>query len=267
MRNILEPQAWRPRRALVTGSGDPAGIGAAIAEALGHNGVEVMLHGRHAADCIRVREKINNARVHQYVAGDLTHVLGLGDVIDAARDWEIDILINNAALLDSGGHPVLTTGWSEFVRFMDANVKPALLLTQSVLPDMMKRDNHGRVIHISTEAAWMPKEKQQAWPYVVSKAALEPLSRGFAENAAGTSVTSNVALVGPTWSGRVEQLASQSELTPMEAFWRAYPQSLLGRFATPAEVAAGIVHLASPASILTNGTVVRFDGGVIPTTR
>jgi len=103
----------------------------------------------------------------------------------------------------------------------------------------------------------------------MSKTALLAVSRGIAEGCAGTGVTSNAVLPGPTHSSGVEEFATKlgggrsfAEFE-REFFAKNRPSSLLKRFATPAEVAVLVSFGCSPLSSATNSAALRVDGGVV----
>jgi NAD(P)-dependent dehydrogenase (short-subunit alcohol dehydrogenase family) len=97
------------------------------------------------------------------------------------------------------------------------------------------------------------------------------LARGLAETTAGTGVTVNSILPGPTRSkgveGFISQMAKSRNVEPSvveeEFFETVRPSSLLKRFAATEEIAALVAFVASPLSSATNGTALRADGGVV----
>jgi NAD(P)-dependent dehydrogenase (short-subunit alcohol dehydrogenase family) len=107
--------------------------------------------------------------------------------------------------------------------------------------------------------------------YGVTKTAQLAVSRGLAETTAGTGVTVNAVLPGPTRSEGVEQFVedmaragkTNAASVEREFFKSVRPSSLLKRFATPEEVAAMVTYVASPLSSATNGAALRVDGGVV----
>jgi len=107
--------------------------------------------------------------------------------------------------------------------------------------------------------------------YGMTKTAQLAISRGLAETTAGTGVTVNSVLPGPTASegvgNLVEHLAVEQRtdraMIEREFFRTMRPTSLLRRFATPQEVAALVTFVASPLSAATNGAALRVDGGVV----
>jgi NAD(P)-dependent dehydrogenase (short-subunit alcohol dehydrogenase family) len=133
---------------------------------------------------------------------------------------------------------------------------------------MLKR-NWGRIIFISSESAQhIPAEMIH---YGMTKTAQVAVSRGLAESVAGTGVTVNSILVGPTASEGVgyflEGMAKQQGVTKTEIekqfFASVRPTSLLKRFETPEEVAAVVAFVASSQATSINGSAVRAEGGVI----
>ena len=141
-------------------------------------------------------------------------------------------------------------------------------LSRHYLP-RMKNAGWGRIIFISSESAiQIPAEMIH---YGMTKTAQLAISRGLAETTAGTGVTVNAVLPGPTASegveGFVENMAANRgtdrATVEREFFQNVRPSSLLGRFATPEEVAAMVTFVASPLSAATNGTALRVDGGVV----
>jgi NAD(P)-dependent dehydrogenase (short-subunit alcohol dehydrogenase family) len=133
----------------------------------------------------------------------------------------------------------------------------------------MLKKNWGRIIFISSESAvQIPAEMVH---YGMTKTAQVAIARGIAESVAGTGVTVNSILAGPTDSegvgGFVESMAKQQnksrEQVEKEFFEHVRPSSLLKRFANVDEVASIVTYVASELSSATNGTALRADGGVV----
>jgi NAD(P)-dependent dehydrogenase (short-subunit alcohol dehydrogenase family) len=253
------------KRALVTGS--TAGIGYAIAEGLAREGAEVIVNGRQEERVERAIQSILTSHPQAKVEG-LAANLGSADGVRAAvqRLPEVDILVNSMGIFEP--KPFEQIPDEDWFRFFEVNVMSGVRLSRSYLPGMKTR-NWGRIVFISSESAvQIPAEMIH---YGMTKTAQLAISRGLAETTAGTGVTVNSVLPGPTASEGVnefvDQMASASKKTKAELeteFFRSVrPSSLLRRFASPAEVAALVVFICSPLSAATNGAALRADGGVV----
>lgn len=250
--------------ALVTGS--TAGIGLAIAKALAVEGAAVIVNGRTQA---RVDAAISDVQAVASGASVRGIALDLGtrEGVDALVPLlpKVDILINNLGIYAAKPFGDITD--EEWTHILEVNVLSGVRLSRAYLPGMLAT-NWGRIVFISSESAiQIPAEMIH---YGVTKTAQLALSRGLAETTAGTGVTVNCVLPGPTMSEGVESfvqgLATQrgvsAEVVEHEFFETIRPSSLLKRFATPEEVAALVVYVASPRSSATNGAALRVDGGV-----
>jgi NAD(P)-dependent dehydrogenase (short-subunit alcohol dehydrogenase family) len=251
--------------ALVTGS--TAGIGFAIAEALAREGAKVFVNGRTEERVEQAIKSIRNANPQAKVEG-LAADLGSADGVRAAvqRLPDVDILVNNMGIFDP--KPFEQIPDEDWFRFFEVNVMSGVRLSRNYLPTMKKR-NWGRIVFISSESAvQIPAEMIH---YGMTKTAQLAISRGLAETTAGTGVTVNTVLPGPTASEGANEFvgrmaaASKQTMAEFEAeFFRSVrPSSLLRRFARPDEVAALVVFVCSPLSSATNGAALRADGGVV----
>jgi len=251
--------------ALVTGS--TAGIGFAIAKVLASEGAHVYVNGRTRkrvdAAIDAIRSSFKEAQVEGIVA-DFSTAEG-AEVITDFID-HVDVLVNNVGIFEPKPFVEITDG--DWLRLFEVNVMSGVRLARHYLPDMLKKD-WGRIIFISSESGvQIPVEMVH---YGVTKTAQIAVARGIAESVAGTGVTSNSILAGPTRSEGVgtflDDLAKQqgksSAQVEQEFFKIARPSSLLKRFARPEEVAAMAAYLASELSSATNGAAIRADGGVV----
>lgn len=251
--------------AVVTGS--TAGIGLAIAEALAAEGAHVIVNGRTearvAAALDHIRGRVNQPQLRG-VAADLGTAAGIEKFIQQAP--EADILVNNLGIFEA--KPFLEIPDADWFRFFEVNVMSGVRLTRQYLSAMLKK-NWGRVIFISSESAQqIPAEMIH---YGMTKTAQLAVARGIAESIAGTGVTVNSVLAGPTASegvvNFVEAIAKQRGVTKDEIerqfFATVRPSSLLKRFATPEEVAAVVAFVASTQSVVVNGAAVRAEAGVV----
>jgi NAD(P)-dependent dehydrogenase (short-subunit alcohol dehydrogenase family) len=249
--------------ALVTGS--TKGIGHAIAVALAAEGARVIVNGRteaSVADAInRLRAEVPDAHVEAF-AGDLSAPEQVAALL--ARFPKVDVLVNNLGIFDP--KPFEEIDDAEWLRFFNVNVMSGVRLSRAYL-GAMKAQNWGRIIFISSESGvQIPAEMIH---YGVTKTALLGLSRGLAEVTAGTAVTVNAVLPGPTRSEGVDEFVGKlSGGQSFEAFEKTFfetarPTSLIKRFATPQEVANWVAYVASPLSAATTGAALRVDGGVV----
>ena len=250
--------------ALVTGS--TAGIGRAIAAGLAREGARVIVNGRHEAGVDKALAELKAAAGGDLVgfAGDLGTAAAAEEV--ARRHPNVDILVNNLATFEP--KPFEDIPDADWMRFFEVNVLSGVRLARSYLP-AMKRANWGRIIFISSESALqIPVEMIH---YGVTKTAQIAVARGLAETLAGTGVTVNSVLPGPTKSRGVVDFVNalarrqgkSFEEVETQFFERMRPTSLIKRFATPEEVASLVVYVASPLASAVTGAALRVDGGVV----
>ena len=253
------------KRAIVTGS--TAGIGFAIAKRLAQEGGSVVLNGRTQARVDHAIREIKNefpSADLSGVAADVSTAAGCAKVTSAVPSAEI--LINNMGIFDP--KPFEKISDEEWMRTFEANVMSGVRLSRHYLAGMRER-NWGRIIFISSESGvQIPAEMIQ---YGMTKTAQIAIARGIAETVAGTAITINSVLAGPTRSEGAEifmerlrkQTNQDAAAFEREFFKSIRPTSLLKRFATTDEVANMVAFLASPLASATNGAAVRADGGVI----
>jgi NAD(P)-dependent dehydrogenase (short-subunit alcohol dehydrogenase family) len=248
------------RTALVTGS--TQGIGRAIAAGLAAAGARVGVNGRSASS---VRRAIAELGEGDFVAvpADVTTAAGADAVRQALP--QADILINNLGIF--GAQPALEITDDDWRHYFEVNVLAAIRLTRAYLPGMRER-GWGRIQYIASDSAVVtPAEMIH---YGMTKTALLAVSRGFAKEAAGSGVTVNSVIAGPTHTGGVEDFVYS--LVDRDLPWdeaqrefmrRHRPQSLLQRLIEPAEIANMVVYLASPLASATTGGALRVDGGYV----
>ncbi len=251
--------------ALVTGS--TAGIGFAIARALASEGAHVYLNGRTQERVDAAVAAILSHQVEAKIDGivaDFSAPAGAETVI--AKLPVVDVLVNNVGIFEP--KPFAEIPDTDWYRFFEINVMSGVRLARHYLAGMLK-NNWGRILFISSESAvQIPAEMVH---YGMTKTAQVAVARGIAESVAGTAVTVNSILAGPTESegvgAFVEAMAKQQnkskEEVEKEFFEHARPSSLLKRFATVDEVAAMVTYMASELSTATNGAALRVDGGVV----
>ncbi len=249
---------------LVTGS--TAGIGFAIAKALASEGARVIINGRS-------QETVDNAikTLAQEVQGELIGFAGDLSTPEAAEQLAqkypgVEILVNNLGIFEPADFEEISD--DEWLRFFEVNVLSGVRLSRLYLPAMKDR-NWGRIIFISSESAvQIPAEMIH---YGMTKTAQLAVSRGLAESVAGTGITVNSVLPGPTKSRGVTDFVeefAEKEGKTIEEFERDFfnevrPTSLIKRFATTDEVASLVAYTASPLASATTGAALRVDGGVV----
>lgn len=251
--------------ALVTGS--TSGIGFAIAKGLAGSGAEVVVNGRSQANVDKAVAAIEKALPKaklRGIAADVSSAKGCDQLVAALP--AVDILVNNAGIFEP--KDFFETTDEEWSRFFDVNVLSGVRLSRAYMRGMLQK-NWGRIVFISSESGLqIPPEMIH---YGVTKTAQLGLSRGLAELTAGTGVTVNSVLPGPTMSEGVQDfvaaLAKQSGKSATEAaasfISEHRPTSLIRRFGTVDEVASMVVYVASREASATNGAALRVDGGVI----
>ena len=246
-------------------SGSTKGIGFASAELLAAEGCRVIVNGRTDAavdEAIgRIRTAAPKADVQGY-AGDLATAAGVTGLVQ--RFPAVDILINNVGIFER--KPFDQTPDEDWQRFFDVNVMSGVRLSRAYLPGMKQR-NWGRIVFISSESGiQIPHDMVH---YGMTKSAQLAISRGLAEGCAGTGVTVNAVLPGPTLTeGNRAGIAKRAAGRPFpevekEFFQVVRPTSLLKRYAQPEEVAPLIAYVCSPLSAMTNGAALRVEGGVV----
>ena len=253
------------KTAIVTGS--TGGIGLAIARGLADAGATVVVCGREQGRVDAALASLRDTRaggLARGVVADAGSVAGCQALI--AAEPQADILVNNLGVYGvKAFFDIEDADWEEIFQI---NVMSGVRLARHYAQGMQAR-GWGRIQFISSESALnIPAEMVH---YGVSKAALQGLSRGLAKVLAGSGVTVNTILPGPTRTEGVvtffaqmakERGVSQEE---MEALFlkENRPSTLIRRFASPEEVASLCVYAASPQASATTGAALRVDGGIV----
>ena len=248
-------------------SGSTAGIGLAIASALAAEGARVVVNGRtqpRVDTALKTIQQRVSAADLRGVAADLGTSAGVDTFLRQVP--AADILVNNLGIFEV--KPFLEISDREWLRFFETNVLSGVRLTRAYLPGMLSK-KWGRIIFISSESAQqIPAEMVH---YGMTKTAQVAVARGIAESVAGTGVTVNSVLPGPTASegvgGFLEDMAKHQNVSIAEVekqfFANVRPSSLLRRFETPDEIASVVAFVASTQAVAINGAAVRAEGGVV----
>jgi NAD(P)-dependent dehydrogenase (short-subunit alcohol dehydrogenase family) len=253
------------RKAVVTGS--TAGIGRAIAEGLALAGAAVVINGRteeRVASALReLRAKFPDAEFVG-VTADLATPEGSAALVAQVPD--ADILVNNVGTAHLNNF--FDQSDDEWLDLFQLNVMSGVRAARHYVPKMGAR-GRGRVVFISSESGLnIPKEMID---YGVTKTAMLGVSRGLAELVAGTGVTVNAVLPGPTNSeilsnwmqGTAREQGITQDQAEQQFLETLRPTTLIKRFATTEEVANMVVYVCSDQASATTGAALRVDGGVV----
>jgi NAD(P)-dependent dehydrogenase (short-subunit alcohol dehydrogenase family) len=246
-------------------SGSTKGIGIAIATQFAHEGARVIVNGRSnnaiTEALAHIRRAVPEARVESF-AGDLSTAESVEALL--LQFPSVDVLVNNLGIFEP--KPFEDIPDEDWRRFFEVNVLSGVRLSRAYLPGMKQRD-WGRIVFISSESGiQIPVEMIH---YGTTKTAQLAVSRGLAETCAGTGVTVNAVLPGPTRSAGADEFVTQlSGGQPFEEFEKEFftsvrPSSLLKRFETPQEIASLVTFVCSPVASGINGAALRVDGGVV----
>ncbi len=253
------------KRAVVTGS--TAGIGFAIAKGLADSGAAVVINGRTEAKVKAaveaLRKEVPKAQV-EGVAADLATARGAEEFL--ARVPQADILVNNLGIFEPKNFEDIAD--DEWLRFFETNVMSGIRMSRAYIPGMKAKD-WGRIVFISSESGInIPLEMIH---YGMTKTAQLAISRGLAESLAGTGVTVNSVLPGPTRSEGVvdffgkmakEQGVSQAQMEK-DFIAQHRPSSIIRRLASVEEVANMVVYVCSQQASATTGAALRAEGGLL----
>ena len=235
------------KTALVTGA--TAGIGYAIAVQLAAEGADVVVHGRDAERGAKTVQDIENAGgTARFVAADVSKVDDVRRL--AAEAGDVDILVNNAGIYRFA--PTVDTSDADFDDQINTNLRAPYVLVQKLVPGMIARGS-GSIVNVTTVAASTPAEG--AGIYGASKAALELLTKLWADEFGTQGVRVNAVAPGPT---RTPGTAA-FEVELIEGLGRG---TALGRTAEADEIDNLVTFVASPAASYVNGAVLTAGGGL-----
>lgn len=252
------------KKAVVTGS--TSGIGLAVARGLALAGASVVINGRTQAAIDRAKAALGTAQLEaiEGFAGDLGTATGCAALMRAHPDC--DILVNNLGIY--GPQDFFETDDALWEKLFEVNVLSGVRLSRAFLP-RMKNMGWGRVVFISSEAGLnIPADSIH---YAFTKTAQLAIGRGLAKRMAGTGVTVNSVLPGPTLSegvARMLQVDNDKRGDKLQAAAAKFvlatrPSSIIRRAATVDEVANMVVYVCSREASATTGASLRVEGGII----
>lgn len=250
------------RTALVTGS--TQGIGLAIVRRLAEAGATVWVNGRtqDRVDSVLAKLREENPAADVYgIAADVATAEGAATVTGALP--AVDILVNNLGIF--APQDVFEVDDADWDRFWQTNVVSGIRLTRHYGPGM-RDQGWGRILFIASESSVaIPVEMVH---YGVTKTAQLGVARGYAKALAGTGVTVNSVIAGPTHTEGVEDfvhsIVGDKPWAEAEAeFMRDHrPNSIIQRLIEPVEIANLVTYLSSELSSATTGGAIRVDGGI-----
>jgi len=251
------------RHVLVTGS--TSGIGFATAKGFLEAGAQVVINGRSQASVDDALQRLGALAANAIgFAGDLGSAAGCVELV--AKHPAFDVIVNNLGVFKLDDF--FETADSEWQRFFETNVMSGVRLSKAYAPGMVER-HWGRIVFISSESALnIPADMIH---YGFTKTGQLAISRGLAKRLAGTGVTVNAVLPGPTLSEGVAEMlkpavdSSGKSLEEVAAeFVVAHRgSSIIQRAASVEEVANMIIYVSSEQASATTGAALRVDGGVI----
>ncbi len=255
------------KTAIVTGS--TAGIGLATATGLARAGAHVIINGRSQTSVDkgleRLRKDAPNAEASGF-AGDLGTAEGCEALVEVHP--ACDILVNNLGIF--GPQDFFETPDSEWTRFFEINVMSGVRLSRAYAQKMVET-GWGRIVFLASESGLnIPADMIH---YGFTKTGYMAIARGLAKRLAGTGVTVNSVLPGPTLSEGVREMIDDLGYTQGKSMDEAAtefvmenrPSSIIQRPATVEEVANMIVYACSKEASATTGAALRVDGGVVDT--
>jgi NAD(P)-dependent dehydrogenase (short-subunit alcohol dehydrogenase family) len=246
----MSSQAFRLNGRVALVSGGASGIGAATCRELDRAGASVLI-----AD---VNLDAAQELAHELQCGTAVHmdVTDARSVQEVARDLDrLDILVNNAGIGHVGS--IADVSYEEFDRLMKVNVYSIFLVTQGLLPLLLKA--HGSIVNIGSVAGLVGVK--QRFAYCTSKGAVLAMTRQLAVDYPKELRVNAIApgtVQTPFVEGYLEKYHAHEKDKVREQLVARQP---IGRLGTPEDVASLVRYLCSDEASFVNGTVVSIDGG------
>lgn len=230
------------KSALVTGAN--AGIGRAIAIALGSAGAHVICAGR--SSCAETAATIASAETLHL---DLADPMAARDVFDG-RD--IGILVNNAGIIRRAESIDFTE--ADWDAVIDVNLKALFFTSQAFARAALARGGRGKIVNIASLLSFQGGIKAPS--YSASKHGVAGVTRALCNEWAARGI--NVNAIAPGYIATANTAALQADADRNRAILERIPA---GRWGDPSDIAQTAVYLAAPASDYVNGSVINVDGG------
>lgn len=251
--------------ALVTGAS--RGIGRAISLRLAKAGAQLVLAGRDRAGLEETARLITTS-------GGLSPLICHLDLLDRSSInatltktieafGNIDVLVNNSGITGNAV-PFLELPEKDWDETIDTNLKGPFLLTQTVLPEMLKRKS-GSIIFIGSVTGKRPFKNRSA--YAASKLGLVGLMRTLALEVASHGIRVNLIspgfVAGPRLEGVVDNVAEMDEISHEEARAKMIGMIPMQHFVSAENIAEGVLFFASDRSAGTTGDDLNISGGLV----
>ncbi len=242
--------------AIVTGSG--SGLGRATAEALAAAGAKVVITElpdrmeRAEAAAVQIRTEYRTEAIALPL--DVTDVPGIRRMVQQAVEHfgRLDIMVNNAGI--NIARPALDVTEEDWDRVLDVDLRGVFFCAQAAGRQMITQGQGGKIINIASQNGVIAMPRRAA--YCAAKAGVINLTRVLAIEWAPYRI--NVNAVGPTF---VRTPLTEPTLSDPEMYEYIMQRIPLGRLATPDDVAAAVLFLASPAADMITGHTLLVDGG------
>jgi 3-oxoacyl-[acyl-carrier protein] reductase len=237
--------------AIITGAG--RGIGKAIAERLGKDGVKICI-AASSDEIFKTKEELSEkGYIVEAFKVDIKNSQSVDDMFNKVIEsfGRIDILINNAGI--TRDTLIMRMSEQDWDDVLDVNLKGSFLCTKVASKYMMKQKS-GKIINITSVVGVMGNAGQTN--YSSSKAGMIGLTKSVAKELASRGITCNAIAPGFIDTKMTDNISENVK----ENYINAIP---LKRFGTPEEVAATVAFLSSSDANYITGQVIHIDGGLV----